>query len=80
MQDQDFEYFLQNMESLYGKYGHKFIAIKNKNILGSYDTFNGAVDETLKNESVGSFIIQECFKNQQEAVNQFQGNVHFASA
>jgi hypothetical protein len=79
-QDQDFEYFIQNMETLYKQYGHKFIAIKDKTILGAYDSFNAALDETLRHESAGSFIVQECFKNKQESVNQFQGNVQFVPA
>jgi fibrillarin-like rRNA methylase len=80
MQDQDFGYFIQNMESFYKQYGHKFLAIKNKNILGAYDSFNTALDETLKTEPVGTFIIQECFNNKEESVNHFQGNVMFVPA
>jgi fibrillarin-like rRNA methylase len=80
MQDQDFEYFIQNMESFYKQHGHKFLAIKNKNILGAYDSFNAALDETLKTELIGTFIIQECFKNKEESVNNFQGNVMFVPA
>jgi fibrillarin-like rRNA methylase len=80
MQEQDFEYFIQNMGDFYKRYGHKFLVIKNKNIIGSYDTFNTALDETLKKESAGTFIIQECFRNKEESVNYFQGNVMFISA
>jgi hypothetical protein len=80
MQDQDFEYFIQNMETFYRQYGHKFLAIKNMNILGSYDSFNAALGETLKKEPVGTFIIQECFENKEQSVNHFQGNVTLVSA
>jgi fibrillarin-like rRNA methylase len=80
MQDQDFEYFIQNMEEFYRQYGHKFLAIKNRNILGSYDSFNAALDETLKKEAAGTFIIQECFKTKEESVNHFQGNVMLVPA
>jgi hypothetical protein len=54
--------------------------IKNRNVLGAYNSFNTALDETLKTEPAGSFIIQECFKEKKEAVNHFQGNVMFAPA
>jgi hypothetical protein len=80
MQEQDFEYFIQNTESFYRQYGHKFFAIKNKTILGVYDSFKAALDETLKKEPVGTFIIQECFKNKEESVNHFQGNVMLVPA
>jgi hypothetical protein len=80
MQDQDFEYFVQNMEGFYQQHGHKFLAIKDKNILGVYDSFNMALDETLKTESVGTFIIQECFKTKEESINRFQSNVTLVTA
>jgi hypothetical protein len=80
MQDQDFDYFIQNMPSFYKKYGHKFLVIKDKNILGAYDSFNAALDETLKTEPAGTFIIQECFKTKEESVNHFQGNVTLVPA
>jgi hypothetical protein len=74
-QDRDFDYFIQNIESFYRRYGHKFLAVKNKTILGVYDSFDTAIYETLKSEPLGTFIIQECFRNKEESVSNFQGNV-----
>ena len=34
---EDFDYFVKHYQELYGKYGHKFIAIKNGKILGVFD-------------------------------------------
>jgi hypothetical protein len=73
--DKDFDFFLQNMERLYREHGHKFVAIKNLNILGTYDTFNEALEITLKTEELGTFLIQECFENREKLVHHFQGNV-----
>jgi hypothetical protein len=67
-QDQDFDYFLQNVGSFYKRYGHKFLAVKNKAVLGVYDSFDTAIYETLKSELLGTFIIQECFRNKEESV------------
>ena len=75
MQDQDFDYFLENINSLYKKYGHKFVAVKNQNILGAYESFNEALDTTLQTEKLGTFLIQEIFDNKEEMVHHFQGNV-----
>ena len=33
MQDQDFDYFLKNMDKLYKTHGQKFVAVKNQNFL-----------------------------------------------
>jgi len=74
-QDKDFEYFLENMEKLYATYGQKFVAVKNLQVLGAYDTFNEALDTTLSTEELGTFIIQECFDDKEKMVHHFQGNV-----
>ena len=75
MQNQDYEYFLQNIDKLYKEYGHKFIAIKDFKILGAYDSFNVALENTLKKEELGTFLIQECFQSREQCVHSFQGNV-----
>ena len=60
MRKQDFEWFVSNYDELFKKYGHKFLAIKNEQILGSYDDAKEAINETSKTEELGTFIIQEC--------------------
>jgi len=75
MQDQDYEYFLQNTADFYRRYGPKFLAIKNKGVIGVYDDFNDALDKTLKTEQWGTFLIQECLKDKKDAVHYFQSNV-----
>lgn len=57
---EDFDYFIDNYQSIYQKYGHKFIAVRNKEILGAYDTEVDALNETSKNYPIGTFIVQEC--------------------
>lgn len=75
MQDQDFDYFLENMDKLYKTYGQKFAAVKNRAILGTYDTFNEALETTLKTEELGTFLVQEIFDDREKMVHHFQGNV-----
>jgi hypothetical protein len=58
--NKDFEFFVNNHMNLFKKYGHSFIVIKNQNILGVYDDVDKAIDETLKTEAMGTFIVQEC--------------------
>jgi len=79
-QNLDFNYFLENMGSLYQKYGHKFIVVKNKNVLGAYNDFMNAYESTIKTEEMGTFLIQECFDNKDKMVCHFQGNVIPVSA
>jgi hypothetical protein len=75
MQGQDFDFFLQNMENLYKAYGQKFVAVKNKAFLGTYNTFNEALETTLKTEELGTFLIQEIFDDKEKLVHRFQSNV-----
>ena len=60
MREEDFNWFIQNYMNLYEEYGHKFIAIKNKTVLGVYDDVVEAVSQTSETEEIGSFIVQEC--------------------
>ena len=60
MQDNDFKWFLDNYEDLYNKYGNTFLAIKNGNVLGTYNTYADGVRETAKKEELGTFIVQRC--------------------
>ena len=56
----DFEYFLSIYDELFEKYGHKFVAIRNKKVLNVYDDISEAVKETSKVYELGTFIVQEC--------------------
>lgn len=60
MQESDFLWFVENMKDLFMKYGHSFLAIKNKKVLGSYSSYAEGVHETEKTEQIGTFIIQKC--------------------
>ena len=55
---EDFYWFKSNYDDLYAKYGHKFIAIQNKKILGVYNSHREAIDS--RPEEIGTYIIQEC--------------------
>ena len=69
MQDMDFEWFKENMPSLYEMYGHCFLAIKDKRVIGAYGKYADAVRETAKTEPMGSFIVQECGEDENVYTN-----------
>ena len=60
MQHQDFEWFLSHYQDLFEEYGHTFLVIKNKKVLGAYDSYAQGVREAEKTEALGTFIVQEC--------------------
>ena len=56
----DFNYFIEHYQEFYDEYGHRFIAIKNSEILGVYDTEKEAITDVSKKHPLGTFIVQEC--------------------
>ena len=60
MQDQDYRWYKDNLQSLFEQYGNSVLAIKNRTVLGVYHTIPEAVDETAKTEQLGTFIVQQC--------------------
>jgi len=60
---EDFEWFEQHYKEFQNLYGNAFLAIKNKKIIGVYESYGQGVRETQKTESLGTFIIQECNKD-----------------
>jgi len=77
IQNSDYEFFIENIEKLYAEYGKKFIAIKNKAVLGAYNSFREAIDNTAKTEELGTFLVQECFENAQK-IPAIINNTYFA--
>ena len=56
----DFDYFVRNYQSLFKRYGHKFLAIKNQMVLGAFDSVTDAINELSGTYDLGTYIIQEC--------------------
>lgn len=57
---EDFYYFLQHYKELFEKYGHCFVSIRNKTIIGVFNTEEEAIDITSSEYELGEFIVQEC--------------------
>lgn len=56
----DFDYFVKNYQKLYRQYGHTFLAIKNEEIIGSYNSIPDAISQLSPTYELGTYIIQEC--------------------
>jgi hypothetical protein len=59
----DLIYYLENFDALYDKYGSCYLIIKDKAVLGAYDRWSTALEETVKTHKPGTFILQECTKS-----------------
>lgn len=56
----DFKFFVENYKKFYSEYGHKFIAIKNQQVLGVFDSPSEAIVKLSGQYQVGTYCIQEC--------------------
>jgi len=59
MLDKENEFFKRHKEELKIKYPGKFIVIKARNLIGVYDSHQQAYTETVKDHSVGTFLIEK---------------------
>lgn len=71
----EFQYFIDNQANLVEQYNGKFIVIKNKTIIGAYDSNAEAYNETLKSEEIGTFLIQHCVPGEEAYTQTFHSRV-----
>ena len=67
--EEDYRWFMSNTETLYKEHGGKIAVVKNKSILGIYDEFLEALETTRKTHELGTFIIQQIYKDKNENTN-----------
>ena len=63
MLEKDFDWFVENHVNLYKQYGHCFLTIKDQQVLGAYASYAEAVHKTIQEHPLGTFIVQECTKD-----------------
>ena len=56
----DFRFFVKNYQKFFEQYGHCYIAIKYKEILGIYDSAIKGIYDLLDKYPLGTYIIQHC--------------------
>jgi len=78
MCDMNYEYYIQNFDSLCTKYLDKYIVIKEQSVIGEYDSFEEAYDNTIKTEELGTFLIQHCSEESNNVNYFYSNNVVFA--
>lgn len=62
----EFQYYLENKESLLKDYENQYIVIKDRKILGNYPDLMTAVEETKKTHELGTFLVQHVTKEDEE--------------
>ncbi len=63
----EFQFYLDNQENFVKKYFSKYIVIKEKKVIGRYDSQQEAITKTIKDgNEVGTFLVQQCIKGNVE--------------
>lgn len=74
MCDMNYSFFKKNIDKLCENYYGKYISLKDASLLGCFDSFDQAYNETIKTEELGTFLIVQCVKNSEMPVNHFYSN------
>ena len=57
--EKEFNYYLENRARLIKEHGSKYVVIKADKVVGSYKTQGEALEETLKDHELGTFLMRQ---------------------
>lgn len=75
--EKEFKYYLGNQEELVKKYKGKFVVIKNKKVIGVYETEQEAINESKKKHKLGTFLVQQCMPGSDNYTQAYNSRVSF---
>ncbi|MBA7534279.1 hypothetical protein ES705_26525 [subsurface metagenome] len=76
--EKEFKYYIKNQNKLVKRYKNKCIVIKNEKVIGVYDSEAEAVQETSKNEPLGTFLVQKCTPGKESYTQTYHSRVTVA--
>ena len=76
--EKEFNYYLEHQEELVEKYNGKYIVIKNCRVIGSFDTEIEAIEKTVKEHKLGTFLVQKCEPGSESYTQTYHSRVVFA--
>lgn len=71
----EYDYYLANQSELLKKYKNKFIVIKDRAVVGSFETEFDAYSFAVQNFSLGTFLIQKCSRKEDNHTQTFHSRV-----
>jgi hypothetical protein len=71
----EFHFYLEHQREFGTRYFGKYIAIKNRTVLGCYDEELQAIKETARQHPLGTFLIQKCDPDPESCVQTFYSRV-----
>ena len=75
IQKSEYQWFLQNYDDLYKKYGETYLVIKDDKVIANFKDFSEGIKYAKENEPLGSFIVHKCGKTRDtDAVSLYSHN------
>ena len=75
--DKEFRFYLTNQNDMVAKYDGRVVVIKNREVLGAYDSELAAYTETIKHHEEGTFLIQRVSEGEEAYTATFNSRVAF---
>jgi len=76
--EKEFKYFIENKDNLVKKYNGRYIVIKDRKVIGDYDSEVEAIQKTSKDESLGTFLVQKCTLDTENYKQTYHSRVIFS--
>lgn len=73
----ELDFYISHQKELVKKYNGKYIVIKNKKVLGAYNSEIEAIEKTAKTEELGSFIVQKVSPGEEGYTETYHSRVAF---
>jgi hypothetical protein len=78
MENENYTYFKAHLDELIERYDGRFIVIKGTEVIDDYGSFDEAYNETVKSEALGTFLIQQCVKPENDTAHFAWHNIAFS--
>jgi hypothetical protein len=76
--EKEFKYYIENQGALIKEYNGKFIVIKECEVIGAYDSEIEAIDITMKNHELGTFLVQKVEPGKESYRQMYHSRASFA--
>jgi hypothetical protein len=75
--EQEFDYYLKNKDEFLKQYENKYLVIKDKTVVGTYDSELEAYKFASEKYENGSYLIQPCTRDDGSLTQTFYSRVAF---
>jgi hypothetical protein len=76
--EKEFKYYLEHQDDLVKKYNGKFIVIKDRKVIGAFDSELEAIEKTAEKHELGTFLVQKCEPGSESYTQTYTSRVTFA--